>query len=97
MTSTGNREDLEMFQDAADCFCWPLDFRDALIISLVDTVTSFVAGVTLFAILGNLASRSQKEISFMIASGPKLLFVTYPEAIGQFDVAPQVFCHHSTS
>ena len=56
----------------------------------MDTFTSLLAGVTIFAILGNLAHETGKSIDQVVAGGTGLAFVSYPEAIGKFDVVPQV-------
>ncbi|OXA55700.1 Sodium-dependent nutrient amino acid transporter 1 [Folsomia candida] len=55
-------------------------YRDALIISFMDTFTSLLAGCTIFAVLGYLSE----------APGGGLAFVTYPEALSSFPV-PQLF------
>lgn len=58
----------------------------------MDTFTSLLAGVTIFAILGNLALESGKDISNVVQSGGTgLAFISYPEAIAKFDVVPQLF------
>lgn len=64
--------------------------RDALIVSLMDTFTSILAGVTIFSILGNLAYESGKEIDKVVTAGVGLAFISYPETIARFDVVPQV-------
>jgi solute carrier family 6 amino acid transporter-like protein 5/7/9/14 len=65
-------------------------FRDALIISLMDTFTSLLAGFTIFAILGSLANELDVDISVVAKSGPGLAFISYPDAISKFDWVPQV-------
>lgn len=62
-----------------------------MIISLMDTFTSFLAGVTVFSILGNLAHESNVDVTDVISGGPGLAFVSYPDAIAKFDVVPQLF------
>ena len=64
--------------------------RDAIIISLMDTFTSFLAGITIFSILGNLAHESGKNVSEVVSAGTGLAFVSYPDAIAKFDIVPQV-------
>ena len=46
-------------------------FRDAMIISVADTFTSALAGVTIFAILGNLARTLDVDISKVVDAGNK--------------------------
>ena len=65
--------------------------RDAAIVSFMDTFTSMLSGVTIFAILGNLAHESNKTIADVVQGGPGLAFVSYPEALGKFGVVPQLF------
>lgn len=65
--------------------------RDALIISLMDTFTSLLAGFTIFAILGSLAYELDVDITVVAKSGPGLAFVSYPDAISKFDWVPQLF------
>lgn len=57
----------------------------------MDTMTSMLAGCTIFGILGNLAHESGESVSTVVKGGSGLAFVSYPEAIAKFDVAPQVF------
>uniref|UniRef100_A0A8C1DNW0 Transporter n=1 Tax=Cyprinus carpio carpio TaxID=630221 RepID=A0A8C1DNW0_CYPCA len=68
-------------------------YRDAIVTSLVNCLTSFVSGFVIFTVLGYMAeqrnvnvedvARDKGELSFFCAaSNPKyLLFITYPEAI----------------
>jgi len=65
-------------------------YRDAAIVSFMDTFTSLLSGITIFSILGNLAYVSNKNISEVVQGGPGLAFVSYPEALAKFDVVPQV-------
>ena len=65
-------------------------YRDALIISITDTLTSLLAGFTIFSILGNLAEELDMPIDKVINSGTGLAFISYPMAIAKFEHAPQV-------
>ena len=65
-------------------------YRDAIIISIADTLTSLLAGFVIFSILGNLAHVMDTPVEKVIDSGLGLAFVSYPSAIGKFQVAPQV-------
>lgn len=70
------------------------DFRDVIIITSLDTVTSMVAGCTIFGILGNLAYElGVEDISKVVKSGAGLAFVSYPDAIAKFSFLPQVRSH----
>ncbi|XP_034248378.1 sodium-dependent nutrient amino acid transporter 1-like [Thrips palmi] len=65
--------------------------KDAIIVTSMDTMTSMLAGCTIFGILGNLAHESGQSVGTVVKGGSGLAFVSYPEAIAKFDVAPQVF------
>ncbi|KAK3878040.1 hypothetical protein Pcinc_009757 [Petrolisthes cinctipes] len=67
-------------------------YNDATIISLADTLTSLLAGFTTFAILGNLAEELGVEVQNVVkGGGTALAFVSFPDALARFQVAPQVF------
>ncbi|XP_050737436.1 sodium-dependent nutrient amino acid transporter 1-like [Eriocheir sinensis] len=66
-------------------------YRVTWIISIIDTFTSLLAGVTIFAILGNLAHEIDVEIEDVVRSGSGLAFISYPEALARFTFAPQLF------
>ncbi|XP_052891518.1 sodium-dependent nutrient amino acid transporter 1-like [Anopheles moucheti] len=67
-------------------------YRDAMIISWLDTFTSIISGIVVFGIVGNIAHITRNRIEDMqISQGPKLTFVTYPDAIAKFDAAQNVF------
>lgn len=57
----------------------------------MDTFTSILAGMTIFAILGNLAHNlGGKNIDEVVQSGTGLAFISYPDAISKIDFIPQV-------
>lgn len=67
-------------------------FRDVIIITSVDSVTSILAGCIIFGILGNLAYETNtSDISKVVKGGAGLAFISYPEAIAKFKHLPQVF------
>ncbi|XP_049772380.1 sodium-dependent nutrient amino acid transporter 1-like [Schistocerca cancellata] len=67
-------------------------YRDAMIVTLLDTFTSLLAGFTIFSILGNLAyEMGVDDISGVVRSGTGLAFISYPDAIAKFDAVPQLF------
>ncbi|XP_062698852.1 sodium-dependent nutrient amino acid transporter 1-like [Aedes albopictus] len=66
-------------------------YRDAMIISGLDTVTSLISGVIVFGVVGNLAHITQREIPEVMKAGPQLVFVIYPDAIAKMDFAPNLF------
>lgn len=69
-------------------------YRDAMIVTTLDTFTSLMSGITIFGILGSLA----KELGYgddvtkvMGSGGAGLAFVSYPDAIAKSPFAPQLF------
>ena len=48
---------------------------------VVNYLTAFYAGITVFAILGFLAYTIEADVSEVVTSGPGLSFITFPEAI----------------
>ncbi|XP_042883243.1 sodium-dependent nutrient amino acid transporter 1-like [Penaeus japonicus] len=66
-------------------------YRDAWIISLVDTITSVLAGVTIFSILGHSAHHLGVDIKEVVRGGAGLAFISYPDALAKFTWAPQLF------
>lgn len=68
-----------------------INYRDAVIVTTMDTFTSLLGGITIFAILGNLAHNlGVKDISKVVKSGSGLAFISYPDAISKIDFVPQV-------
>lgn len=62
-----------------------------MIVTTLDTFTSLMAGITIFAILGNLAHNlGIEDIGDVVKSGTGLAFISYPDAISKFEVVPQV-------
>jgi solute carrier family 6 (neurotransmitter transporter, glycine) member 5/9 len=62
-----------------------------MIVTTLDTLTSLLAGVTIFSILGNLAYNLDiKDIGDVVSGGASLAFISYPDAIAKFDFFPQV-------
>ncbi|XP_046390235.1 sodium-dependent dopamine transporter [Ischnura elegans] len=56
-------------------------YKDALVTSVINSCTSFVAGFVIFSVLGYMAHASGKPIEEVATEGPGLVFVVYPEAI----------------
>ncbi|KAF6201319.1 hypothetical protein GE061_005767 [Apolygus lucorum] len=55
--------------------------KDALVVSVKDTVTSIIAGMVTFSILGAMAHDLGVPISHVVKEGPGLAFIAYPEAL----------------
>ncbi|XP_077495726.1 sodium-dependent proline transporter-like [Amblyomma americanum] len=56
-------------------------YRDVYIIALADLLVSFVAGIVVFSVLGNMALMLGEEVSQVASGGFALAFITYPEAV----------------
>ncbi|KAJ8730101.1 hypothetical protein PYW07_017139 [Mythimna separata] len=66
-------------------------YRDAMIVTTLDTFTSLLSGITIFGILGNLAYELDQDVSGVIGSGGTgLAFISYPDAISK-TFLPQLF------
>lgn len=66
-------------------------YRDATIVTTLDTFTSMLAGCTIFGILGHLAHESgTTNIGEVVEAGAGLAFISYPDAIAKFKFLPQV-------
>ncbi|XP_052222330.1 sodium- and chloride-dependent glycine transporter 2-like isoform X2 [Dreissena polymorpha] len=62
--------------------------RDALIVPIINCGTSFYAGFVIFSVLGFMADRKDTSVANVVADGPGLVFMVYPEALAQMPVAP---------
>uniref|UniRef100_A0A1B6MBJ9 Transporter n=1 Tax=Graphocephala atropunctata TaxID=36148 RepID=A0A1B6MBJ9_9HEMI len=56
-------------------------YQDALLTSVINSCTSFVAGFVIFAVLGYMAHVSRQPIAEVATEGPGLVFIVYPAAI----------------
>ncbi|CDQ66332.1 unnamed protein product [Oncorhynchus mykiss] len=57
-------------------------YRDAIVTSLVNCLTSFMSGFVIFTMLGYMAEKRNVNVEDVARDkGPSLLFITYPEAI----------------
>lgn len=66
--------------------------RDVQIITTMDYLTSLLAGLIIFAILGHLAHvMGIDDIQKVTTSFMSLAFVAYPETISKFEYFPQFF------
>lgn len=65
--------------------------RDCHIITTMDYLTSLLAGLIIFGILGHLAHVMKVDIKDVTKSYMGLAFIAYPEAIAKFDFMPQFF------
>ncbi|XP_076319914.1 sodium-dependent proline transporter-like isoform X3 [Tachypleus tridentatus] len=67
-------------------------FRDAMVVSIMDTVTSLISGTVIFSVLGAMAHDlgNGTQVEDIVASGPGLAFVAYPEALTRLPI-PQLW------
>ncbi|KAB0794952.1 hypothetical protein PPYR_11791 [Photinus pyralis] len=56
-------------------------YKDALLTSVINSATSFVAGFVIFSVLGYMANSAGRPIQEVATEGPGLVFVVYPAAI----------------
>jgi NSS family neurotransmitter:Na+ symporter len=65
--------------------------NNAFIISLADAGTSFLAGFTVFSVVGYLALQQGVGVTDLGIAGPTLTFITYPTAISLLPFAAAFF------
>ncbi|CAH1154115.1 unnamed protein product [Phaedon cochleariae] len=63
-------------------------YKDAVITCLVNTMTSILAGIVTFSILGHLALEQNIGVGDVVRSGPGLVFLTYPQVVMKMPGAP---------
>ncbi|XP_071446394.1 sodium-dependent serotonin transporter-like [Hetaerina americana] len=56
-------------------------YRDAILTSSINCLTSFLAGFVIFSVLGYMAHVQNKSVADIGLEGPGLVFIVYPEAI----------------
>ena len=57
-------------------------------LTCVDCFTSFLAGFAVFGIIGFIAKVTKSGVNNVVAGGPGLAFITYPEAASNLPVGP---------
>ncbi|KAH9505760.1 Sodium-dependent proline transporter [Bulinus truncatus] len=65
-------------------------FRDVMIASLADGLTSFYGGFVIFSVVGFMARESNVTVTEVATQGPGLALVAYPEAISKLPL-PQLW------
>ncbi|KAJ8722481.1 hypothetical protein PYW07_003661 [Mythimna separata] len=56
-------------------------YKDAILTSVINSATSFIAGFVIFSVLGYMAHASGRDVQDVATEGPGLVFVVYPAAI----------------
>jgi len=66
---------------------------DVMILAFMDLVASLMSSITIFSVLGAMAHElGHENIKDVVASGPGLAFITYPEAITRTLPLPHLWC-----
>ncbi|RWS14378.1 Sodium-dependent nutrient amino acid transporter 1-like protein, partial [Dinothrombium tinctorium] len=67
-------------------------YRDSMIISVMDTMTSILAGCVVFAVLGSMAYQNNTDISeFASLHGEELAFIVYPRVFNTLKIVPNLW------
>ncbi|XP_075929582.1 sodium- and chloride-dependent creatine transporter 1-like isoform X2 [Petromyzon marinus] len=61
-------------------------YRDSIILTIINSATSFFSGFVVFSFLGFMAQEQGVDISHVAETGPGLVFVVYPRAISLLPV-----------
>lgn len=61
--------------------------KDSIVVSLINCMTSFFAGFTVFSMMGFMARLLKTEVGNAVKGGPGLVFMAFPEGIKQLPVS----------
>jgi NSS family neurotransmitter:Na+ symporter len=65
--------------------------NNASMVCLGDLATSFIAGIAVFSVIGNMAKLSNLPVQDAVAAGPGLAFAVYPYALSQLPAGAAAF------
>ncbi|TWW69317.1 Sodium- and chloride-dependent GABA transporter 2 [Takifugu flavidus] len=73
--------DLQVWLDACSQVLFSYGVSDTVWLCLLNSCTSFVAGFTVFTVLGFMAQKQDVPIGMVVDSGPGLAFIAFPQAV----------------
>ncbi|XP_044161506.1 sodium- and chloride-dependent neutral and basic amino acid transporter B(0+)-like [Bufo gargarizans] len=63
-------------------------YLDAIVVCVINCLTSILAGFAIFSILGHMALVSGKKVSDVVDEGFGLAFIAYPDALTKLPISP---------
>ncbi|XP_018412205.1 PREDICTED: sodium- and chloride-dependent neutral and basic amino acid transporter B(0+)-like, partial [Nanorana parkeri] len=63
-------------------------YWDSIVVSIINCLTSILAGFAIFSILGHMALVSGKKVPDVVDEGFGLAFIAYPDALARLPVSP---------